>query len=202
MNNLRRIIRIFAWVVLALTLFFFVYGITHYSAIKDMSQSAVQNYGLPAMFLISFFLDLFPQFLSGHNLVLVAGILSFNPFSVIVVVLIATFLASVVGFWLGKNLEEDVFKEIFGKKIYNKIDKGMKKYGRWYSAVSAVTPLPYVPIIYGALDMEWKDFLLFGVIPRMVGFVVTAILLCLSLLEFNNYYLIRLFLCAIMLWGN
>jgi len=174
MNNLRRIIRIFAWVVLALTLFFFVYGITHYSAIKDMSQSAVQNYGLPAMFLISFFLDLFPQFLSGHNLVLVAGILSFNPFSVIVVVLIATFLASVVGFWLGKNLEEDVFKEIFGKKIYNKIDKGMKKYGRWYSAVSAVTPLPYVPIIYWALDMEWKDFLLFGVIPRMVGFVVTA----------------------------
>lgn len=174
MNNLRRIIRIFAWVVLALTLFFFVYGITNYSAIKDMSQSAVQNYGLPAMFLISFFLDLFPQFLSGHNLVLVAGILSFNPFSVIVVVLIATFLASVVGFWLGKNLEEDVFKEIFGKKIYNKIDKGMKKYGRWYSAVSAVTPLPYVPIIYWALDMEWKDFLLFGVIPRMVGFVVTA----------------------------
>lgn len=172
---MKKVVKFFAWLFLFLTVFFFVYGIGHYSSIKELSTQALETYGIPAIFLISFFLDLFPQFLSGHNLVLVAGLLSFNPIVVIITVLVATFLASVVGFWIGKSFEEGVFREIFGKKVYKNIEKGMNKYGKWYAALSAVSPLPYVPILFGALDMEWPAFLIYGVIPRLLGFIITAI---------------------------
>ena len=172
---MKKVVKVFAWFIILLTLASLLYGVSNYESIKSLSQTAVKDYGVPAVFIISFLLDLFPQFLSGHNLVLVAGLLSMNPYKVVVAVLIATFLASVIGFWLGKKFGGEVFKEIFGKKNYKKIDKGMKKYGKWYTAISAISPLPYIPIIFGSLDMDWKDFMIYGVVPRMLGFLITAI---------------------------
>lgn len=134
------------------------------------------GYGLFAIFVLSLFFDLFPQYLSAHALIVIAaGLARNNLFLVSIVVLGATFLASVLGFSIGRYLEESFFIDVFGKEKYKKIEKGMAKKGKWYVAISAVSPLPYIPILFGALDMRWKDFFLWGIIPRLLGIIATSI---------------------------
>ena len=186
---MRRFVKIFSWALIALTILIFIYGIFNYFTLKSFLQEAVISYGLPAVFILVFFLDLFPQFLSGHNMILIAALLGdMNIYYVTFIVLIAAFFASVAGFWIGKKFEEGVFEDVFGEKVYEKIEDGMKKYGKWYVAISAVSPLPYIPLVFGGLDMDWKDFMIYGVIPRLLGFLVIAILVYHSLPFVLQYF--------------
>lgn len=163
-----------AVVVLMFTLL--IYSVANYDRVHALATQYILSYGLVAIFVLSLFFDLFPQYLSAHALILIAAGLSRNNlFIVSLVVLAATFLASLIGFAIGKYLEEEFFQELFGKENYKKIVKGMKKQGKWYVAISAVSPLPYIPILFGALNMAWKDFVIYGIIPRLFGFIVTSI---------------------------
>ena len=172
---MKRLVRAAGVFILVFTLFIFVYGLINYSSIQEIVGNYVLQYGLFAIFLISFLLDLFPQYLSAHILILIAPLYGMSVFLVLIVLLCGALSASLLGFWLGRRFEEDLFRDVFGKKIYVKIDKGVNEYGKWYAALSAVSPLPYIPILFGALDMEWKTFFLYGIIPRLLGFIGTAI---------------------------
>lgn len=161
-------------IVLMFTLL--IYSIANYAQVHKWATEYILSYGLVAIFVLSLFFDLFPQYLSAHALILIAaGLARSNLFIVSLVVLAATFLASILGFAIGKYLEEGFLEEVFGKENYRKIEKGMREKGKWYVAISAVSPLPYIPILFGALDMDWKEFFLWGIIPRMAGFVITSI---------------------------
>lgn len=152
-----------------------VYSVINYGQLRDLSQKILTLYGLPAVFLLSLFLDIFPQYLSAHMLLLMAGIGGLNIWTIGIVVTIGTFLASIIGFWLGRFFEEDFFIYLFGEKTFKKIEQGMNNNGKWYVALSAISPLPYIPIIFAALGMSWKNFMIYGVVPRILGFIATTI---------------------------
>ncbi len=172
---MKKLVRFIGYLVLLLTIFLLIYSLLNKSVISIGASRVVLLYGLPAIFLASLFLDLFPQYFSAHSLIVIADLYNMTLFIVVLVILAGTFLASVIGFWLGKRFEEDIFEDLFGKKIYEKIDKGIDKHGKWYASVSAVSPLPYIPILFGAFNMKWKNFLLYGILPRLIGFVVTGV---------------------------
>lgn len=153
----------------------FLYSIFGYSSLKGFLFDKITLYGLPALFLLSFFIEVFPQYFSAHMIVIIAALLEMNLFLATLFIVLATLLASIIGFWIGKNIEENLLRNLFGKTVYKKVDRGMNKYGKWYVAVSAISPFPYVPIIFGALDMDWKKFLIYGMIPRTIGFIITGI---------------------------
>lgn len=156
-----------------------IYSIADYNRLKDLSRDLMISYGLPVIFLIALFLDIFPQYLSAHMLVVMAGIAKLNLLTTGTIITLGTFFASIIGFWFGRLLEEDFFVDIFGEKTFRKIEEGMNHNGKWYVAISAISPLPYIPIIFAALGMSWKNFLIYGVIPRILGFVVTIIFVAL-----------------------
>ena len=141
-------------------------------------------YGLFGVLLFSFLLDLFPQSFSAHAVILIAAVLGMNMLNVVLVVIAGAFLASIFGFWLGRTVEEEFFEEIVGKKIYKKIEEYMEKWGKWYVTISAISPLPYIPIVFGALNMDWKKFFIYGIMPRALGFIVTGVFV---------YYFVGLF---------
>jgi uncharacterized membrane protein YdjX (TVP38/TMEM64 family) len=162
--------------IIVLIFTFLIYSIANYSQVHRWSTVFITSYGLFAIFVLSLFFDLFPQYLSAHALILIAaGLNRSNLFLVSLVVLGATFIASVLGFAIGKYMEEGFFEELFGKENYRKIEKGIRSKGKWYVAISAVSPLPYIPILFGAWDMDWKEFFIWGISVRLLGFIVTSI---------------------------
>jgi uncharacterized membrane protein YdjX (TVP38/TMEM64 family) len=175
MIDKKRVVNIFGFLVILFTLGLFIFSFVDYGVIKEVTERNLAYYGLPAIFVAVFFFDLFPQYLSGHFVLIISAILKMNMLMVTVVTIIAAFLASVIGFWIGRKVERSFFSDLFGKSMYKRMEKGVIKYGKWYAAISAISPLPYIPIIFGAMDMSWKDFLIYGVIPRLVGFIVTVL---------------------------
>lgn len=175
MVDAKRAINLIGFLIILFTLGLFIYSFVDYGFIKNLASQTLIYYGLPAIFLIVFFFDLFPQYLSGHYVLVIAAVLKMDMLNSLIIALVGAFLASVLGFWLGKKVEGSFFNDIFGRVMYKKMEKGITKYGRWYAAISAVSPLPYIPLLFGALDMKWKDFLIYGVIPRLLGFIVTAL---------------------------
>ncbi len=47
--------------------------------------------------------------------------------------------------------------------------------------ISAMTPLPYVPLIFGALGLRRKAFLFYGMIPRAITILLLGIMLKLGI---------------------
>jgi uncharacterized membrane protein YdjX (TVP38/TMEM64 family) len=175
MRKLGVFIKFFSAVLFVFMIAILVYSVINYSQLKEISQNILLSYGLPAVFLLSLFLDIFPQYLSAHMLLIMAGVAGLNVWIIGLVVTLGTFLASIIGFWLGRFFEEDFFIYLFGEKNFRKIESGMNNNGKWYVAVSAISPLPYIPLIFAALGMSWKNFMIYGVIPRMIGFIATII---------------------------
>src|SRR3989344_4558836 len=136
-------------VILALILVgFAIYSLLNYSAIKSQGFVGINNFGIMGLFLIIVFLEIIPQ---AINPVFVtwAGILSgYNISAIIVISIIASLAGSILGFWIGE------------------------KYDKLFVAVSAVTPVPFVPLIFGALGMRWKDFIIFGLIFRIFNYLI------------------------------
>jgi len=170
-----KVIKIISAILFIFMIGLLIYSIVNYNGIKELSRTLMISYGLPVVFLLALFFDIFPQYLSAHMLVLMAGIAGLNLATIGPIVTLGTFFASAIGFWIGRFLEEDFFIYLFGEKNFRKIEDGMNRNGKWYVAIAAVSPLPYIPIIFAALGMSWKNFLIYGVIPRIFGFVVTII---------------------------
>jgi len=167
--------KIISVIFFILMIFLLLYSIFNYAGIRELSRNLMLNYGLGVVFLLAIFLDVFPQYLSVHMLLIMAGIANLNIWLVGSVVTVGTFFASIIGFWLGRLFEDNFFFEIFGEKNYRKIHEGMNRHGKWYVAISAISPLPYIPIIFAALGMSWKNFMIYGVFPRILGFIATII---------------------------
>tara|TARA_Y100000296_G_C5082100_1_gene210483 strand:- start:315 stop:575 length:261 start_codon:yes stop_codon:yes gene_type:complete len=51
-----------------------------------------------------------------------------------------------------------------------------KNKGKFAMTISALTPIPYLPILAGTLKMHFYDFLLYGIVMRTLRFAVVAYL--------------------------
>jgi len=165
-------------------IFLVIFNATLFKA--TIAQSII-NWGLFAVAIYAFLLDLIPQNFSTHIVILLTYFLGINSLLSILVILISGALSSLFGFWLGKSVEKDFFEDIAGKNISKNVEKAMKKYGNWYVLVSAISPLPYIPILFGAFDMKWRNFIIWGLIPRILGFMVNA-LFAGQIIDFLNGY--------------
>lgn len=175
MRTLKKVVRVIGFMLAVIILFILIYSIINQNFFKTVVQGSIVKYGLVAIFVSGFLLDLVPQNFSAHISILIGALIGMNMFWVTLVIVLGAGIASIFGFWLGIFFEEEFFGDIFGKNMYKRIEKWMDDYGKWYVAVSAVSPLPYIPIIFGGLRMKWKDFLIYGLVPRLLGFIITGI---------------------------
>jgi uncharacterized membrane protein YdjX (TVP38/TMEM64 family) len=149
-----------------------ILSILNYQEIKQGIALSIQAYGLAAMFLIILFMELVPQFVNPV-VALWAGTLSgFHISLSIAVSIIASSAGSILGFELGRKYGFKYVCLLFKRETYEKVEAFWSRYGRAFVFISALTPVPYIPMIFGALEMSWRDFLIYGLIPRMFNFII------------------------------
>lgn len=174
MKHFYRILAIFiTLVIIAAT----IAGIFYGALLRTEISSEVERYGLAGVFAIAFATDFIPQYISPHFLLTGISVPGISRIWLLIVIIAGSTVGSILGFRLGHKIREHVIEDIFGKRKYEKVRKGMNKHGRWYVALAAVSPLPYIPMIIGSLNMSCKNFFIFGVIPRIAGIVVLALFL-------------------------
>lgn len=177
-NSLRTRIEIFDWIVLGIFILLTIYFLFNYETLKNYLANDVQGYGILALFVIVFLLELLPQILSPDYPLMLAIAGGANIFSATLATMAASLIGSLLGFFIGHRYGFKFVDLVTNDKTLKKITSFWDKHGKIFVLASAVLPLPipYYPVIFGALGMKLKSFVLWGVIPRIIGFIATALL--------------------------
>ena len=150
----------------------FVLAIIYRNVLLDNIEFGIASYGLLGLFVLVFLMDFTPQYLSLYFPIVSALLFGFNPFAVLLVSVIGSYAGSILAFEIGKVASKRFIHDVVGRKDYKKVERGMNKWGKWYVLAAAITFLPYIPLVFGALRLNRKNFYLFGVIPTTAMFFV------------------------------
>jgi membrane protein YqaA with SNARE-associated domain len=137
----------------------------------------IQQYGSSAVFVISFFLEIVPQFLHPFSSVFLAVGFGVEVWVATTLCVLGSFLGAVIGFELGRRFGFHVICPFFRPKTIRRTVEKLDQYGSWFLIVAAVLPLPYLPVVFGSLGIKRKTFWVYGIVVRACCFIVLGGLL-------------------------
>jgi len=182
--RLKNHIRIIDGLIVLIILWVAIYSVVNFDAAKEEIASEVFAYGLLGLSIITILLELVPQIINPLFASWAAILAGFNVHMVIFVTILSSLLGSILGFWIGKRFGQRYVCNMFEYKTINKINYFWVKYGKAFVAFSALTPLPYFPIIFGSLNMSWKSFIIYGLIFRVFNFLIFGYLFQFGMIGF------------------
>ncbi len=161
--------------ILILFIIIFILSIIYQQTLKSLITKEIFIYGVIALFSISFLLEFIPQYITPHLLLIEAKILEFPILLTFSLIILGSILGSLTGFEIGKKYGIKIIKKVYKDGDYEKLQMKIKKYGKWFMALAAITPLPYIPIFFGSFGVTKKDFLNYGVLIRTIGLILFAL---------------------------
>lgn len=150
----------------------FIIALLNYKFFQTTAQKEILLYGWIGLIVISFVLDLLPQLFDPGYAVFIALAVGMNLFSATLFIIIGSILGSALGYEIGKKYGLRFIYPLFDRKSLEKTIKFWSKYGKYIVFLGALAPLPYFPLVYGALGMKRKEFWIWGIIPRVLSFVL------------------------------
>ncbi len=105
---------------------------------------------------------------------MVVAILAYGPIWGSIIVLIAVFAASSVGYIIGRYLGENIVLKLLGQKTENKIEQFIERYGFWAVIITRLNPIlsnDAISFVGGMLKMNYWKFIgatLLGILPLTV----------------------------------
>tara|TARA_A100000171_G_C2140629_1_gene155999 strand:+ start:27304 stop:27999 length:696 start_codon:yes stop_codon:yes gene_type:complete len=105
---------------------------------------------------------------------MVVSILAYGPIWGSIIILVAVFAASSVGYLIGRYLGQTVVLKLLGAKTENKIERFIESYGFWAVIVTRLNPIlsnDAISFVGGILKMNYWKFIgatLLGILPLTV----------------------------------
>jgi len=155
----------------------FILSLVYVSEIETLLGSNLQNYGGAILFLLGLFIELIPNYLSPHLGIINAYALNLNLDTTLAFLLLGSVTGSLLGFELGNIYGVKLADNFVSREKIKKIEKALNSKGRWGVLMAALSPIPYFPIVLGSIKLSWKNFVIFGVIPRSIGIVLMALII-------------------------
>jgi len=151
-----------------------VYGLMNAGTISSEVSSQIQDYGAPALFIISILFDLIPQLISPVAAMVVAIVMGVNLYYAIIATILGSTIGSIIGFTLGKKYMFDAVNAMASKKSIDRLTDLTNRYGKVAVPLAAISPVPYLPVLLGALNFSNKNFIIFGLIPRALSIILLS----------------------------
>jgi membrane protein DedA with SNARE-associated domain len=157
-----------------------IISILSYNFFKEQITEEIVLYGLFGLLFSSFIFEIIPNILNPFLIIIIGMSSGLGVFNTIIYTTIGSFLGSLLAFYVGRRYGWRFVCPLFSEENLSKILDFWSKHGKILVFVSAFTPLPYVPVIFGALGMEWKEFWLWGILVRAASLIIFGILLYLG----------------------
>ena len=154
-----------------------IYGLTNLSFLNEEFSSLIYDYGALALFVISILLDLVPQLISPVIALGTGIIAGINVHYAIFATVLGSMLGSVIGFALGKKYMFDIVDILVSEKSIARVTNLTNKYGKVIVPIAAISPLPYLPVFLGAVNFSKKNFVIYGIIPRIFSIIIFGYLI-------------------------
>jgi membrane protein DedA with SNARE-associated domain len=172
----KRKIEIIDILVILIILAFSIFVLIKYNILQGKISEEIAHYGLFGVFSIAFLFEMFPQLWHPFAGVALSSSIGISLFYATIFAILGSTLGSILGFEVGRKYGFGFVCPLFSKKSMTQILSLWDKHGALIVLVSALSPIPYVPIIFGALGLKRKAFLFYGVIPRILSFIFLGFL--------------------------
>ncbi len=185
-EKIGKFMRIFNLFIVFIIFIIGLYAFMNYVETVEYFSKNIGNYGLSFLFISVFLLDFLPQVISPDFTLLLALGIGMNIYSAVIITIVASSLGSALAFLVGYHYGFKTIAPLFKQEDLDKTLKFWGKHGKWFVLASATLPIPipYFPLIFGALRMKKSVFIIWGIIPRAIGFIVTG---ALSYLWINGF---------------
>jgi membrane protein YqaA with SNARE-associated domain len=172
-RNLRVIEFIGAFVVLI-----FLLAVIFLNQIKAEIFQIISAYGYPAIIITTLIVETLAQPIGPEAPLLAGKLMGLNMVYMTSIIMLVSVIASFFNFHFGKFL----YKRFNRHRNYSKYLAMYKKKGKYGLLIAALGPVPYVPFCWfsGAFKLSIKDFLYFGIFPRMIRIIVVSYVLHLA----------------------
>ncbi len=130
--------------------------------------------------IVQIFLLVIPSFL-----LMIISILAYGPVWGSIIVLIAVFSASSVGYFIGSYLGDFTVQKLLGEKTQQKIEGQVDRYGLWAVFIARISPLisnDAISLIAGLLNLSYFKFMA----ATMAGIFPLTILIAILGKDFDN----------------
>lgn len=111
---------------------------------------------------------------------MIASILAYGPFWGSLIILVAIFVASTIGYLIGRSLSEHAVSKLIGKKSEKKVTGFIEDYGFWAIVITRVNPLlsnDAISFVAGVLGMNYWKFIgstMLGIAPLTLVLAVVG----------------------------
>ena len=180
----RRRLEIIDAIILLVLIIISAISILNYDELKVGLESKILGYGFIGFFIITFFLEFLPQALSPLLGVWTATTVGVNIHYIIAVAIFAGLIGACSGFWVGKKYGSRYLPLLLTSESIKKTTKFWKKYGHIYALSTSVTFLPFFSMVFGAIEMSWRDFLTYGLASRVIKYLFFGYLFYFGLWNF------------------
>ena len=174
---MKKLINLLNIAIASLFLFLFLFSIIKQGYIRELISSEIEAYGFFFIFLVSALLEFIPQYVTPYVILINAEVIGISISQLLIFTIAGSVIGSLIGFETGRKYGLGFVENIYNEKEIMRIQKKTNNYGKWFVLVAAISPLPYIPIIFGFLNLTRKNFIIFGVIPRVIGLLLFGFLL-------------------------
>lgn len=160
-----------------LVLVILVFTIVNYSIIQERIDEGVaqqvNKYGYTFVFVAAFLVEILPQPFVSAIMPFTSGfILGLNFATLLIILLIGAISSNYVAYYLGIRYGKKISISLVGEENYLRSFDLFKKYGKAGITLFALTPLPYFPILGGIFKMNFYEFTIYAIIPRIFHFLI------------------------------
>ena len=171
-KKIKATIKAGAALVTIVSLVLIFYTLINPETLQQQFSTQVQNYGIPSLFILSLLLDLIPQLISPVVILAAAILAGINIHYAVAITILGSTIGSVIGFALGKKYMYEAVSLTTSPKAAQKLTNLTNKYGKIVVPLAAISPLPYLPVLLGAMNLTKKNFIIYGLIPRALSFII------------------------------
>lgn len=165
------------WVVLGFLVVSSILFIIFYKFLQQEFILAIKEFGIAGLFLFVALLEIVPQVIHPFWGVIAIVGLGGNIVSAVFVSILGMIAGSIIGYEIGNRWGYGICGHLFSYKSMSNITKLWDKYGLWFIFVSAISPVPYFPTIFGILGIKRIPFWTYGIVPRVFGYLVLGVFL-------------------------
>lgn len=155
--------------------------------LMDEVESNIYLYGWIGLFVASFILELVPQLFDPGYGVFVAMAAGISILNSTIIIILGSLLGGYISYELGRKFGPKFIFPIFNPKIIDKTVLFFNRYGKYILLLGALTPFPYFPIIFGALMLPRKQFVIYGLIPRIISFILFGLAIHYGVSWYNQF---------------
>jgi membrane protein YqaA with SNARE-associated domain len=165
----------------------FIASIAYQDELSSYINGEAKASGYFFILLASAILELIPQLIAPTWIMINAAILNLPLVTTTAFIIIGSTIGAGTGYILGRKYGIKFARRMFGRETMSKTAKLFNSHGRWFVALAALTPLPYLTIVFGAIGMSPRNIVLFGLLPRAISYVILYTMIILGISIFWSF---------------